>query len=61
MKNLVLLYWFTDLLFKNKLCPSRKFLILDLIVNYEHFKLNYEIIWHDINVFLRDLLGLCCL
>ena len=58
MKNLVLLYWIMDLIFKNKLCMSRKFLILDLIMNYQHFKLNYEMIWHDINVFLRDFIGI---
>ena len=55
MKNLVLLYWITDLIFKNKLCMSRKFLILDLIVNYQHFKLNYEMMWHDINVCFKRL------
>ena len=58
MKNLVLLYWITYLIFKNKLCMSRKFLILDLIMNYQHFKLNYEMIWQDINVFLRDFIGI---
>ena len=37
--------------------PDMKNLVLlycitDLIMNYQHFKLNYEMIWHEINVFL---------
>jgi len=61
MKILVLLLVYGFHFQQNKLCTSRKFPILDLTVTYQHFKLNYEMIWHDTNVFLRDLLGLCCL
>jgi len=43
--------------------PDMKNLVLlycitDLIMNYQHFKLNYEMTWHDIIVFLRDFIGI---
>jgi len=37
MKNLVLLYWFTDLISKNKLFVSCELLIFDLIAKLSTF------------------------